>query len=102
MLAAEGARMAIVWLVEWDGISEKEYDELRRRTKWDTDLPNGLEYQVAAFSEKGLVLTQVWKSPEHVMRFMEERLLPAVEAAGIRSMPRVDQHQVHSILTPYS
>jgi hypothetical protein len=34
------------------------------------------------------------------MRFMEDRLLPAVGAAGIRSMPRVDQYPVHSILTP--
>ena len=31
--------MAIVWLLEWEGITEKQYDDLRRRTSWDTDLP---------------------------------------------------------------
>ncbi len=92
--------MAIVWLLEWDGITQAEYDDLRQRTSWDTDLPDGLEHQVVAFSDKAMVLTQVWRSPDHVMRFMEDRLLPAVEAAGIRSMPRVDQYPVHSILKP--
>ena len=92
--------MAVVWLVEWDGITPEQYDELRQRTEWDTMLPDGLQHQVAAFSDKSLILTQVWKSPEHVMRFMEDRLLPAVNAMGIRSMPRVDQYPVHSILAP--
>ena len=92
--------MAIVWLVEWDGITPEQYDELRQRTEWDTNLPDGLQHQVAAFSDKSLVLTQVWKSPEHVMRFMEDRLLPAVNAMGIRTMPRVDQFPVYSILAP--
>ena len=43
------------------------------------------------------MLTQVWKSPDHVMRFMEDRLLPAVRELGIKSMPRVDQYPVHSM-----
>jgi hypothetical protein len=92
--------VAVVWLLEWDGITPEQFDELRRRTAWDEEIPDGLQHQVAAFSDKALVVTQVWKSPEHVMRFMEDRLLPAVEAMGIRSMPRVDQYPVHSILSP--
>ena len=71
----------------------------RLRTSWEVDAPDGLQHQVTAFSDKSLVLTQVWKSPEHVMRFMEDRLLPAVKALGITSMPRVDQYPVHSIFS---
>ena len=92
--------MAVVWLLEWDGVTPEQYAELCRRSSWDTDVPDGLQHQVTAFSDKALVITQVWKSPEHVMRFMEDRLLPAVQALGIRSMPRVDQYTVHSILQP--
>jgi hypothetical protein len=92
--------VAVVWLLEWDGITPEQYEELCRRTAWDSDLPDGLQHQVTAFSDKALVITQVWKSPEHVMRFMEDRLLPAVNAMGIRSMPRVDQYAVHSMLEP--
>ena len=89
--------MAVVWLVEWNGITKEQYADLQARTEWATSPPDGLEHQVTAFSDKSLVLTQVWKSPEHVMRFMEDRLLPAVKAMGIRSMPRVDQYPVQSV-----
>ena len=89
--------MAVVWLVEWDGITQEQFADLQARAQWDSDPPDGLEHQVAAFSNKALVLTQVWKSPDHVMRFMEDRLLPAVRELGIKSMPRVDQYPVHSM-----
>ena len=89
--------MAVVWLVEWDGITQEQFADLQARTQWDSYPPDGLEHQVAAFSNKALVLTQVWKSPDHVMRFMEDRLLPAVRELGIKSMPRVDQYPVHSM-----
>jgi hypothetical protein len=91
--------LAVIWLVEWDGITEEQFADLQARTQWVTNPPDGLEHQVVAFSNKSLVLTQVWKSPEHVMRFMEDRLLPAVRAAGIKSMPRVDQYPVHSVFS---
>jgi hypothetical protein len=86
-----------VWLVEWDGITKEQFADLAARTQWETDPPAGLQHQVTAFSDKSLVLTQVWQSPDHVMRFMEDRLLPAVQAMGIRSMPKVDQYPVHSV-----
>jgi hypothetical protein len=92
--------MSVVWILEWAGITPEVYDELARRTQWETDLPDGLEHQVTAFSEKALVLTQVWASPDHVLRFMEDRLLPAVNAMNIPTMPRVDQHPVRGILKP--
>ena len=89
--------MAVVWRVDWDGITQEQFADLQARAQWDSDPPDGLEHQVAAFSNKALVLTQVWKSPDHVMRFMEDRLLPAVRELGIKSMPRVDQYPVHSM-----
>jgi hypothetical protein len=89
--------MAVVWILEWPGVTKEQFAELQERTSWETDAPAGLQHQVTAFSDKALVLTQVWKSPEHVMRFMEDRLLPAVRALGITTMPRVDQYPVHSI-----
>jgi len=94
--------MAVVWILEWPGFTKEQFAELQERTSWETDAPDGLQHQVTAFSDKSLVLTQVWKSPEHVMRFMEDRLLPAVRALGITTMPRVDQYPVHSIFDPGS
>ena len=87
--------MAILWLLEWDGFTKEQYEDLSRRVDWAGSPPDGLLHQVTAFSDKSLILTQVWQSPNHVMEFMESRLLPAINEMGIRSMPRVDQYVVH-------
>jgi hypothetical protein len=89
--------MAVIWILEWPGLTKEQFAELQERTSWVTDAPDGLQHQVTAFSDKSLVLTQVWKSPEHVMRFMEDRLLPQVRALGITTMPRVDQYPVDAV-----
>lgn len=92
--------MQVVWILEWEGITPEVYADICQRTEWETDPPKGLQHQVTAFSDKGLVLTQVWLTPDHVMVFMERRLLPVIRELNIRSMPRVDQYPVHGILAP--
>lgn len=94
--------MPIVWLMEWDGITPDQYEALRERVGWETDVPDGLHYHVAAFGSKGLVLTEVWESPDHVQPFMDGRFLPVVRELGIRSMPRVDLFPAHRIFEPPS
>ena len=89
--------MAVVWILEWDGFTPEQYEDLKGRVDWDGDPPAGLQHQVTAFSDKALILTQLWQSPDHVLRFMEDRLLPAIRAMGVNSMPRVDQYRVHSV-----
>jgi hypothetical protein len=89
--------MAVVWILEWDGFTPEQYEDLKGRVGWDGEPPAGLQHQVTAFSDKALILTQLWQSPDHVLRFMEDRLLPAIRAMGVNSMPRVDQYRVHSV-----
>jgi hypothetical protein len=92
--------MAILWMLEWDGITPEQYDQLRQEVNWEGDIPDGLRFHVAAFSEKGLVVSEVWESADHVQPFIDGRLLPAVEALGIRSMPRVDLYPAHAVFEP--
>jgi hypothetical protein len=92
--------LAILWVLEWDGFTREQFAGLKQRVDWDLQPPAGLLHQVTAFGEKSLVLTQVWQSPDHVMRFMEDRLLPAVQEMGIRNMPRVDQYVVQAVYEP--
>ena len=92
--------MAIIWVVEWDGLTEQQYQDISSRVDWQGKAPDGLQHMVTAFSEKSLLLTQVWKSPEHVLRFMEDRFLPVVNEMGIRTMPRVDQFVIREVFEP--
>ena len=92
--------MAIVWMLEWDGVTPEQYEAMREKVDWEGDVPDGLQLHVAAFNEKGLLVTEVWESPDHVQPFIDGRLLPAVEALGIQTMPRVDLYPLHRIFTP--
>jgi hypothetical protein len=92
--------MAILWMLEWEGITPEQYESLRREVNWEGDVPDGLEYHVAAFSEKSLIVIEVWESPDHVQPFIDGRLLPAVGALGIRSMPKVDLYPAQAIFAP--
>ena len=92
--------MAIVWLLEWDGITPDQYDSIRERVNWEGEIPDGLHFHVAAFSDNGLVVTEVWESPDHVQPFMDERFLPVIRSLGIQTMPRVDLYPVHRLFSP--
>ena len=92
--------MPIVWLLEWAGITPPVYEQIRNQVNWENDLPDGLQLHVAAFNEKGLVLTEVWESPDHVQPFMDERLIPAVRRLGINTMPRVDLYETYAVFAP--
>ena len=92
--------MAIVWMLEWEGITAEQYDELRKLVDWEGDVPDGLHFHVAAFDGKSLLVTEVWESPDHVQPFMDGRFLPAVKRLGIRSMPKVDLYPAYAVFAP--
>ena len=87
--------MSIVWMLEWNGISPVQYESLRRDVSWES--ADGLQLHVAAFDQKGLVLTEVWESPDHVQPFMDDLLIPAVQKLGITTMPRVDLYETYML-----
>ena len=92
--------MPIVWLLEWGGITPVQYEEIRKQVDWEGNVPDGLRLHVAAFDGKGLILTEVWESPDHVQPFIDGRLLPVVKSLGITSMPKVDLYETYAIFAP--
>ena len=92
--------MSIVWVMEWDGITPEQYEEMRRRVDWEGDVPDGLYFHAAAFTDKALLVTEIWESPDHVQPYIDGRLLPAVNAMGINSMPRVDLYEAQPVFMP--
>ena len=90
--------MSILWILEWAGISPGQYEALRNDLSWES--ADGLLLHVAAFDQKGLILTEVWKSPDHVQPFMDDALLPAVQKLGITTMPRVDLYETYKLSGP--
>jgi len=76
-------------LLEFEGVTQREYDAASHELGIDMktgkgDWPAGLRSHTAGLSEDGcFMVTEVWDSQEHQAKFMEQRLGPALEKAGV-------------------
>ena len=80
-------------ILEFEGVTTAEYDAVNQELGLDPatgegDWPDGLQLHAAGLNEDGhLVVTEVWDTPEHQARFMEERLGAALAKGGIEGPP---------------
>lgn len=85
--------MAAELILEFEGVTEKEYEGVNHALGIDVetgegDWPDGMVAHSAGLDEHGyLVVIEVWDSPEHQARFMEGRLAEALAAGGITGPP---------------
>jgi hypothetical protein len=80
-------------ILEFEGVTTKEYEAVNAELGIDMgtgkgDWPDGLVSHAAGLNEDGhLVVIEVWDTPEHQARFMEERLGQALAKGGIAGPP---------------
>ena len=80
-------------ILEFEGVTTKEYEAVNAALGIDMDTgkgdwPDGLITHAAGLNDDGhLVVTEVWDTPEHQARFMEERLGAALATGGITGPP---------------
>jgi hypothetical protein len=85
--------VAAAVILEFEGITLKEYNAVNAALGIDQetgegDWPDGLVTHTAGLNENGhLVVMEVWDSPEHQARFMEERLGEALVKGGVTGPP---------------
>jgi len=85
--------MAAALILEFEGVTMKEYAAVNAALGLDPergagDWPDGLVSHSAGLNDDGhLVVMEVWDSPEHQARFMEERLGKALGEGGIEGAP---------------
>ncbi len=80
---------AIIW--EFDGVNRDDYEAVNEKLGIDpergTGAPAGLIFHAGAAKPGGWVVFEVWESKEAQERFLEERLGPALQAAGVTASP---------------
>jgi hypothetical protein len=96
----ENVGMAIVMIMEWQGVDLKGYEEVRRITNFEGDPPAGGMFHVAALDGDRLRVVDVWESAEAFQAFVQARLMPATQQAGITAQPDVKILPAHNIFTP--
>jgi hypothetical protein len=87
-------------LMEWDGVTLEQYEAARNLVNWEGDPPQGGMFHVAAITDTGLRVTDLWQSAEAFQSFVEQRLMPGVQQLGIQGQPRVEIYPVHALFTP--
>jgi hypothetical protein len=92
--------MSIMMIMEWDGITAAQYDQVRSIVNWEGNRAKGGLFHVAAVTPEGLRVTDVWDSAEEFNQFVETRLMPGVAKAGITSQPRVEIFAAHAVFAP--
>ena len=85
--------MAAALILEFEGVTQKEYDAVNAAlgidpTTGEGNWPDGLISHSGGLNSEGhLVVMEVWDSPEHQARFMEGRLGEALGKGGVTSPP---------------
>jgi signal transduction histidine kinase len=94
-----GPEAAVAVLVEWEGITAEQYDEMiNRMSVADVALPGSL-FHVAGPTENGWRVFDVWESPEALDRFTNEIVMPILEETGF-PFPKIWTWPVYNTLSP--
>jgi hypothetical protein len=69
--------MAVLMMAEMRGMTPEIYDALNEAMNFPAEVPEGLLSHVAAPTDGGMQIVDVWQSREHNERFLREKLGPA-------------------------
>jgi hypothetical protein len=92
--------MPVMMLMEWSGVTQEQYEAMRRIVNFEGQAPRGGLYHVAAFDGQGLRVCDVWERAEDFQAFVEQRLMPGVQQAGIAGEPKVLVLPAHNVYAP--
>jgi hypothetical protein len=88
--------MATAMLMRFPGITPELYDEAREKIGWERDPAAGGIFHSAGWDEGVLRVFDLWESPEHFERFVQERLGPGLAAIGVHEQPEYRLYEVHA------
>ena len=81
--------------IRFAGLSQDEFDEINREVDPHGNPPDGLLFHASGPIEGGWGVIDFWESSEHHQRFVAERVMPAMAAAGATGAPDVREFEVH-------
>jgi hypothetical protein len=92
--------MSIVMSMEWSGLTQDQYNQIMRALDLDSNPASGAILHVAGFTAGTLHVLDIWESQQAFETFQKDRLMAAVQKAGISSQPKVQFYPVHNIYAP--
>ena len=92
--------MPVVMSMKWSGVTPEQYEKARKASNYETDVPKGAIYHVAAFDKEGMRVTDVWETADDFNNFVKTRLMPAVQQIGMKGEPKVEILPAHAVFAP--
>jgi hypothetical protein len=90
--------MAVLAIFTGNNVTKQMYESLRKEVDWEHNHPTGGILHAAAFddSSNNIHIADVWKSKEDLNRFVNEKLMPAMQKFKVPT-PQVEIFQIHNI-----
>lgn len=93
--------MAVGLRVKFEGGTQEQYEAVNAQAGVEENRPEGLVFHAAGPIEDGWGVIDFWESREHFDRFLEGRILPAIQELGDRapqSPPDIKEFPVHNFI----
>ena len=89
--------MAVAMFMHWPGVTSDQYDAVMARLGLDANPPAGGIMHMAAVTDEGLDVCDVWQTEQAFTSFLQQRLLPAVSELGISGEPDMTVVPLHNL-----
>lgn len=89
--------MAVAMFMHWPGITASQYDAVMARLELDANPAAGEVLHLAALTDEGLEMCDVWQTEQAFHGFLEHRLLPVAQELELEGEPEVRLVPLHNL-----
>ena len=89
--------MAVAMFMHWPGVTSDQYDAVMARLGLDANPAAGGVLHVAALTDEGLEVCDVWQTEQAFHSFLEQRMLPVVSELVIGGEPEIRIVPLHNL-----
>jgi hypothetical protein len=89
--------MAVAMFMHWPGITGDQYDAMVSRLDLDANPAAGQVLHLAAVTDQGLEVCDVWQTEQAFHGFLEHRIMPAVTELRMAGEPEIRVVPLHNL-----
>jgi hypothetical protein len=89
--------MAVAMFMHWPGVTAGQYDAVMARLELDANPAAGGVLHVAALTDEGLEVCDIWQTEQAFQGFLEHRLLPVAQELELEGEPEVRLVPLHNL-----
>ena len=89
--------MAVAMFMRWPGITPDQYDSVMARLDLDANPAAGGVLHLAALTDDGLEVCDVWQTEQAFHGFLQQRLLPVASALELQGEPEIKLVPLHNL-----